>query len=82
MVYSASKRAAYISSLVNSNQGGGNKKPGLFPQVGKDSWTSIYYGQKPGSCFTLTCLRRPRASDNACVSRPVGSLVVNPRFLC
>lgn len=81
MVYSGTKRAAYISSLVNSNQGGGNKKPGLFPQVGKDSWTSIYYGEKPGSCLTLTCLNRARGG-RVCVSRPVGSLVVNPRFLC
>ncbi len=81
MVLSGSKKTAYISSLVNSNQQGGNKKPGLFPQVGKDSWTSIYYGQKPGSCFTLACLNRYNGR-RVCVSRPVGSMVVNPRFLC
>lgn len=81
MVYSNSKRAAYISSLVNSNQGGGNKKPGLWPQVGRDSWTSVYYGEKPGSCFSLACIR-PSRGKNPCFTRPVGSLVVNPRFLC
>ena len=36
-------RASRMSSLINSEQGGGNKKAGLFPSIGKDSWTNVAY---------------------------------------
>lgn len=81
MVLSGSKKTAYISSLVNAKTEGGNKKAGLWPQVGRDSWTSVYYGEKPGACFSLACIRTSRGKT-PCFTRPVGSLVVNPRFLC
>jgi hypothetical protein len=31
MVLSGSKKSTYMSSIVNQNQGGGNKKAGLLP---------------------------------------------------
>ena len=44
MVLSTTKRTSSISSITNQYQGGGNNKPGLFPQVGRSSWTSVRYG--------------------------------------
>lgn len=83
MVLSGSKRTSSMSSLVNGNQGGGNKKAGVYPKVGNDSWTSVYYGTTPGKCLTLACMRTTRPGSTSCASsRPVGSLIVNPRFLC
>ena len=76
-------RARNMSSLINSNQGGGDKKAGLFPTVGKDSWTNVAYGITPGHCsMTLACVQTARG-PLACVSRPVGSSrVFNSRFNC
>ncbi len=74
-------RARNISSLVNSNQGGGDKKAGLYSSVGKDSWTSVAYGSTPTRCMTLTCMQTLRG-PLACASRPVGSISVNPHFNC
>ena len=83
MVLSGSKRTSRMSSLVNGPQGGGNKKAGLYPSTGIDSWTNVAYGNTPGHCsMTLACMRRSRPGENACVARPVGSLVVNPRLSC
>lgn len=56
MVLSGSKRTTYISSLVNKNQGGGSKKSGFPPMIGRDSWTSIYYASTDpigGHCCKL-----------------------------
>ena len=74
-------RARSTSSTTNSNQGGGNKKAGLFPSIGIDSWTNVAYGGKPGKCMTLACIRTTRGGV-PCNSRPIGSLVVAPRFAC
>ena len=76
-------RARNISSLQNANQGGGPKKPGLFPSVGKDSWTNVAYGITPGHCsMTLACIQTARG-PLACASRPVGSSsVFVPYFKC
>ena len=41
MVLSTTKRTASISSIVNQNQGGGERKAGLPYQVGRDTWTSV-----------------------------------------
>ncbi len=83
MVLSGSKKTSQMASLVNSKQGGGNKKAGLYPSVGKDSWTNVAYGITPGHCnMSLVCMQRNRPGANACIARPVGSLVVNPRLLC
>jgi len=66
--------------LTDINQGGGNKKAGLYPTVGNDSWVSIYYGlnhlgASKSSCKSLKCMQ---FTVNAGVhqSRPVGSVYV------
>jgi hypothetical protein len=40
MVLSGSKKSTYMSSIVNQNQGGGNKKAGLTRSV--ESFTSVF----------------------------------------
>ena len=74
-------RARRISSLVNASTFGGDKKMGLFPSVGKSSWTSVAYGKVPGNCLTLTCAQTLRGKI-ACASRPVGSSAIAPYFKC
>jgi hypothetical protein len=61
MVLSTTKKTSSISSLVNQYQGGGNNKPGLLPQVGRSSWTSIDYGSNgipQGNCCKQSSLVR------------------------
>jgi hypothetical protein len=70
----SSKRARYAGSLVNRNQGGGDKKAGFPYQVGRSHWTSIFFGTSDpvhGRCATLPCLSRTLVFTN--LSRPVGS---------
>ncbi len=76
-------RAKRLSSLINASTEGGSKKAGLFPSVGKDSWTNVAYGITPGHCgMTLACMQTLRG-PLACVSRSVGSSsVFNNRFKC
>jgi len=79
----APKKVRQISSLVNASQGGGNKKAGLYSSVGKDSWTNVAYGNTPAHCtMTLKCMQTTRGGKAACASRPVGGLVISPRFNC
>lgn len=41
--FSTSSRAGFISGhQTTQNQGGGEKKAGLVPSVGNDSWSSIF----------------------------------------
>ena len=82
MVLSGSKRTSSISSLVNSSQGGGNKKMGLRPQIGVDSWTNVAYGSKPGKCLTLGCIQYQNGDKFACASRPVGTPMPMTYFKC
>lgn len=42
MVLSTTKRTSSISSIVNQNQGGGEKKAGLPYIVGRNHWSNIY----------------------------------------
>ncbi len=88
MVLSGPKKVSQMSSHVNASQGGGSKKAGLYSSVGKDSWTNVAYGGKIGNCtntknccMTLACMQTTR-DPLTCASRPVGSLVVSPRFAC
>ncbi len=75
VLMNGTNRARLASSLVNANSGGGNKKAGLFPQIGVDSWTSIAYGtHTPGKCVTLTCMRTTRPGK-VCASRGIGSSI-------
>lgn len=41
MVYSNTKKGASISSIVNQNHGGGDKKAGFPYQIGRGSWSNI-----------------------------------------
>ena len=59
MVRSTGKnsRSARIDSLVHRPQGGGDKKQGLPYQIGRDSWTSVFFnphnGYVTGHCCKL-----------------------------
>lgn len=81
-LYNAASRARNAGSLVNKNTGGGDKKMGLFPTVGNDSWTSVAYGKVPGKCFTLSCSRNSRYPAACAVNRPVGMSVLVHGFKC
>jgi len=57
--YSASRNAMASNAVTDINQGGGNKKAGLPPSVGIDSWTTIAFNER--SAFnTLTYWRTPQ----------------------
>ena len=63
--------------LTDINQGGGSKKAGLFPSIGNDSWTSIYYGNNglgtsTNACRSLTCMQFT-VNPGVKQSRPVSS---------
>ncbi len=75
-LYNAASRARNAGSLINQKSGGGNKKMGLFPSVGNESWTSVFYGKVPGKCFTLGCSKTSRYPATCGVNRPVGSTVL------
>lgn len=80
MVYSATKKTASMSSITNQYQGGGNNKPGLFPQVGRSSWTSVAYnanGIPLGQCCKQSNMQRMNFTS---YSRPIGSNVRVPYF--
>jgi len=80
MVYSATKKTASMSSITNQYQGGGNSKPGLFPQVGRSSWTSVAYNANDipiGKCCKLSNMRRLNFTSN---TRPIGSTGRIPYF--
>lgn len=41
--FSSTARSGFISGVhTTQNQGGGEKKAGLIPSVGNDSWSSIF----------------------------------------
>ena len=46
MVLSTTKRTASIDSITNQNQGGGNKKMGLTPQIGVNNWSHSAYSNR------------------------------------
>ena len=78
MVLSGTKKTTYMSSLVNMNQGGGSKKAGLWPQVGRESYTSVVMGITTGvrnnHCIcSLKCMKLT-ANPNVRPSRNVGSV--------
>lgn len=74
MVYlTGSKKSRYINSIVNKNQGGGSKKAGFPGIVGRDSWTSIFYGSTATNCCKLSNLQTNNISWKVSISRPVGT---------
>ena len=76
-----SKNARSQSSIVNRNQGGGNKKAGFPYQVGRSSWSSVAIDSAPsvGPCCKLTQLQ-VNLFPNAKLSRPIGSTYVPNRY--
>jgi hypothetical protein len=74
MVLSGSKKSTYMSSIVNQNQGGGNKKAGLLTRsVG--SFTSVFlsfHGSVHGNCCTRSQIMKNRFSLFPNQNLPVG----------
>lgn len=74
MVLSTTKRTASISSIVNQNQGGGEKKAGFPYQIGRDHWASIFIGGVDpvhGHCCGLNGYKQTLVFTKNTV-RPVG----------
>jgi hypothetical protein len=76
MAYST-KVSLSKGTLVNQNQGGGDKKAGFPYQVGRSSWSSIHIGDAP---MTNGGYRKGRLSmvltsyPNA--SKPIGNVSI------
>jgi hypothetical protein len=80
MVLSSTKKTSSISSISNQYQGGGNNKPGLFPQVGRSSWTSVAFdsnGIPQGQCCKQSSLVRLNFTRT---TPPVSTTVHVPRL--
>jgi hypothetical protein len=80
MVLSGTKKTSGLSSVTNQDQGGGNNKPGLYPQVGRSSWTSVAFGTqnvnaiKYGRCCKRSNLIRTTGMH---FTRPIGGATVS-----
>ncbi len=76
----ATKKARYVSSITNQNQGGGSKKSGFPYQIGRESWTNVAFQAGTlvnGKCCKLRNLNTmvfPLAS----ISRPIGRNTNSP----
>ena len=80
MVLSTTKKTSSLASLTNQNQGGGNNKPGLLPQVGRSSWTSVAYGSNgipSGNCCKQSMMIRMNFTR---LTPPVGTTIHVPRL--
>jgi len=69
----AASRARYYNSIINHNQGGGNKKAGFPFQIGRDTNTSIAFNNTnvlTGNCCTLSSYQTMAFTSN--FSRPIG----------
>ena len=76
-----SKKVASKASIVNRNQGGGNKKAGFPYQVGRSAAASVILDTRY-SCSRQLCLGM-NLFPNACASRPIGGGVANlPYYHC
>lgn len=74
--FRSSNRAQMISSAkIDQNQGGGSKKAGLWPQVGRESYTSVVMGITTGVQLghCRPCIMSMNLTTLANPSRPVGS---------
>jgi len=84
MVLSTTKKTSSMASLTNRYQGGGNNKPGLFPQIGRGSWTSVAYnsnGIPSGQCCKHSNLVRLNFTR---IVKPIGTTAhitrLTPKF--
>lgn len=60
MVLSGSKRASYINSIVNQNQGGGNKKAGTPPIANIPDSVYNAYVERGNGLLSLVNMRTNR----------------------
>ena len=68
MVLSGTKKTSSLSSIMNQNQGGGNKKAGLPEQVGRTSWETVHMRK---TSQRMSVLSMPWTTTTR-VSRPIG----------
>ena len=68
----AASRARNYGQIINQKQGGGDKKAGFPYQVGRSSWTSIFFDN-----ISLANIRMTK-NPNVRVSRPMGSTINVP----
>ena len=74
----ASKRARNYNVIINANQGGGNKKAGLPYQIGRGTWTSIFFHATDpvnGNCCTQKQQMTMRFTPSSYQARPTGGSV-------
>lgn len=69
MVYSQTKRTSSVSSITNQYTGGGSKKAGLVPTVGKEAAASLAI-----TALSMTRLSMPLVSTTR-QSAPMGSRI-------
>ena len=81
MVLSTTKRTSSVQSIINVNQGGGNKKAGLPYQVGRPYGFPIAMrvSQTRNTLFKLGDVQGLRftVNPNVSISRPIGSTLNN-----
>ena len=79
--FSTSYRSSMGSNATtDQNQGGGSKKYGMIPSVGKDSWMSVYAKTSDpvnGNCCSRVKLNTLRFTAPVSQSRPVGPVGTN-----
>ena len=74
----AASRARNYNVIINSNQGGGNKKAGLPHQIGRETWTSIFLGATDpvyGKCCTQKQQMTMAFTPSSYQARPIGASV-------
>ena len=75
VLMNGSKKARYESSIVNQNQGGGNKKAGLVPTAILPAAKWIGYRNR-GQPRSMAVMKLPLVSTVR-PSRPIGTLPQN-----
>lgn len=76
---SSNKYKMGSNAITDISQGGGSKKAGLIPLVGKDGWASIAYGTNhlgtsSAACRSLKCMQFT-VNPSVKQSRPIGSVL-------
>lgn len=75
VLMNASKKSRNLNSIVNQNQGGGDKKAGLAPSVMKTTASTIAFRNRglPKSRLAMTITLFPKVHQ----SRPIDGRPVN-----
>jgi len=74
----AGKRARYVGSITNQNQGGGSKKAGFPYEIGRSSWTTISFNERgyPATFAFMSKTVNPNVRQN----RPAQGPYINPGY--